>query len=134
MDVRIEFPDCDKEGYFYHPRYHDLVARLGDIQIETSDSDYQGDSFFLLTKDNKFGYLSFSWGSCSGCDILQACDSYEDLQSLADRLENQIIWFYSWDEIKDWVNARDWESLIDWHTGAKKFIKEFREYPVRAFR
>ena len=134
MDVRIEFSECEKEYYFDLPTYNQIVSKFGKIEIKSSDTDYQGSSFYLLSNQNKFGYLSISWGSCSGCDALQACSDYTDLQNLLDRLENQVIWFDNWDEIKEWVNARDWETTVDWHTGAREFLIKFKEYPVRMFK
>jgi len=41
---------------------------------EDSEADYQGHASFLATKDGKFVYVSWNYGSCSGCD------SWEDME------------------------------------------------------
>lgn len=80
------FPGCNKSGaysYFRAPSYSSIVAKFCDeVIIETWENDYQGSTYCLLRKENKYGYLEFGWGSCSGCDALEACSNYKDLQSL----------------------------------------------------
>lgn len=58
-------------NYFWD--YKPIVNSFGKIIIQVNDGDYQEDSYILLEDDGRYGYLSFGWGSCSGCDALQAC-------------------------------------------------------------
>lgn len=134
IDVIKEFPNVKKHGGFSRPSYFEIVSKFGNIEIQTHDKDYQGDSFYLLKRGSEYGYLAISWGSCSGCDALQACESYEELQNLVSKLEVSIVWQESIEKMKDWVNARDWQGTAEWHAGATEFLKEFQEYPFRAFK
>lgn len=45
-------------------------ANWGDWNFiwEDGEPDYQGSARLLATKDGRFVYSEWSWGSCSGCD------------------------------------------------------------------
>jgi hypothetical protein len=62
------------------------------------------------------GFLTFGWGSCSGCDALQACSTYRDLAELMASLASGVIWFADDAELREWFVAHDWEG--DWHWGS----------------
>jgi len=134
INIKDHFPNLDQEGYFDTPPYNIIVSLFGEVLIASHDKDYHGDSFYLLKKQDKYGYLSLSWGSCSGCDALQACNNYDELQQLVSRLETSINWQNSFEDLQQWIKSRDWETTIEWHTGAKEFLTKFREYPLRAFK
>jgi len=85
------------------PNYDDIVATFGEIKAEASDSDYQGDSLYLIEKDGKYGIVTFGWGSCSGCDALQAANSQQDINDLQDDLESGIKWFDYDEEALDYL-------------------------------
>ena len=90
------FPDCQKDGWFDSPYdYSPIINSFGQIVVQVDEDDYSGDTFVLLSKDSSFGFLSFGWGSCCGCDALQGCESYEDLGKLIANLECGIKWFDS---------------------------------------
>ena len=116
--------ESDMIGCF---NYRDLINAHGyEINVYVSERDYQGDSIAFVYKDNKdgrgYGWLTFGWGSCSGCDALQACD--EDLICLARLsrdLVNGIIWHSDAYLAANAVVEHDWEaSFID-----KKLADEF---------
>src|SRR4029078_11844002 len=70
-------------GWMYSSGYDLLVTCFGQIVVEVSDNDSQGDTRYLLRgPDARWGVLVNGWGSCSGCDALQACGSYEALDGL----------------------------------------------------
>lgn len=75
---------------------------------------------------HEWGYLNFGWGSCSGCDALQACDSYEDLDSLRKQLVADIHWEPSAGAMLAWLAVRDWPGQHSWYgDGAlKEFLPE----------
>lgn len=82
------------------PTYTEIVETFGEIVVEATEEDYQGDSLFLIRQADssewngfRYGVLTFGWGSCSGCDSLQAVDTQEDVDSLQDDLERGIQWF-----------------------------------------
>lgn len=98
------FPDCQKNGWFYAPYdYSPIIESFGRVLIRVDDDDYSGDTFALLNKDGDIGFLQFGWGSCSGCDALQDCNSYKELGELIERLENGIKWFDSLAEAQAYI-------------------------------
>jgi hypothetical protein len=100
--------------------YEPIITSFGNALIVVDDNDYQGDSRILYEQDGKYGYLILGWGSCSGCDALQACDSYEDIESLINELRNEIKWFDSLGELKAYVSSKDWELEYSWHADETK--------------
>ena len=109
--------------------YGSFLGEFGEIIIQVDSNDYQGDSLLIYKNDkNHFGFLSFGWGSCSGCDALQACDTVEDLQELMDHLYNSIIWFDSKDALSTFVNEHDWKSDYIDDELREKFINKAQEF------
>lgn len=76
---------------------------------------YQGDTFCILKDGERYGYLEFGWGSCSGCDALLACSNHDDLEELQVNLFNDIKWFDSLEELKKYFRTHDWEGDWCWH-------------------
>lgn len=114
VDVRKVFPNAFEsvfESSWGGPDvgYDDLYKQFGTPLVDVDIGSYQGDTLVVLEKEGMYGYLSFGWGSCSGCDALQACEDFDDLQELSDHLESSIKWFDSKEELKAWVNKHDWE-------------------------
>lgn len=126
------YPDAydGQHEYFFGPSdYQPILEEFGTILTQIDDEDYQGDSRVLLKKDNKYGILIFGWGSCSGCDSLQACDSYEEIDQLIESFYNDIIWFDSLEDCKKWVRERDWELQYCFHCDeTKQFIENVLNY------
>ena len=110
MDVRKEWK-LSTDSYYMdgRPTYSEIVAKFGEVLLEESDSDYQGDSLVLLRKAGRIGHLTFGWGSCSGCDSLEAANTPEELQGLVDELEANIRWFDSTAEAEKFMREHDWE-------------------------
>lgn len=75
------------------PSYRDIVSTFGEIVAETEWGSYQGDTLWMLKSAQGYGILTFGWGSCSGCDSLEACSSQADIDSLQDDLERGLRWF-----------------------------------------
>jgi hypothetical protein len=101
------------------------------IAIIVEQNDYQGDSWVLFhnPKNNRFGYLCFGWGSCSGCDALQGCTSTEELRDLQQNLYNDVIWFNSINEVNQFFNTHDWEGDYAWsYEEFKQFIDTSKAY------
>lgn len=99
-----------------HPSYRQIVETFGEVLVETEWGSYQGDSLFLVKKDGRFGILTFGWGSCSGCDSLEACDSQEDVNSLQDDLHRGIRWH---DSVNDVVHDLDGQWAKDSYLDAE---------------
>jgi hypothetical protein len=107
MDVRSLYPMLD---VFDLCDYGPMIDAMGIILVQSEDGSSQGDTRVLLEKDGKFGYLCFGWGSCSGCDALQACSNWDDVQELYDSLASQVKWFDGAREALEWFKTHDWES------------------------
>lgn len=102
--ARSLFPGCQRDKWFDSPcNYAPIIKSFGQVFVQVDEDGYSGDTFVLLGKDNKFGFLSFGWGSCSGCDALQRCDSYEEIDELIENLENSIQWFDSLREAQEYI-------------------------------
>jgi hypothetical protein len=95
--------------------YVPIIKHFGEILLEWTEDNYQGDTAAIVKKDNKYGYLLFGWGSCSGCDALQACESYEDLGKLVEELENKVLWFDSLPKLVAFFRARDWTTQYEYN-------------------
>lgn len=93
--------------------YQPMLYMFGDIVIQVDDDDYQGDTRVLYNDGGKIGFLRFGWGSCSGCDALQRCNDYDELQELCDRLQNDIMWFDTPKEALTFFKTHDWEGDYD---------------------
>jgi hypothetical protein len=116
------YPDEAKEeqerGSFYGPGdYQPLLESFGyEIALKVDDDDYQGDSRVLFRNpdDGQYGYLTFGWGSCSGCDALQAYSSLAAIENLRDELHGSIKWG-SAQELYDHFTIHDWKGDYCWH-------------------
>lgn len=122
--------DEQESGSFYGPGdYQPIIDEIGNVLIQVDDNDYQGDSRVLYEKDGKYGYLIFGWGSCSGCDSLQACNNTKDIQELIDGLVNDVTWFDSLEELQKHFSGKDWELEYCWQADeTKDFIAKVLEY------
>lgn len=126
--------------------YSDLPKIWGfDVLVWEEESNYQGDTLAVLRtgscvrhddcrthpeigracagSDPQFGFLTFGWGSCSGCDALQACETAKDYAELADQLRGSIQWYDSLRALREALDARDWEAS----SVAAKLVRRFRD-------
>lgn len=122
------FPKEYNPDNYEHVSYSDIVSKFGDIVASESFGDWQGEHIFILRKKKrknskpKIGYLVQSYGSCSGCDVLEACSSYKDLDGLINSMEQGIEWYKTkkellarLDELKtknpSYIYERDWDKV-----------------------
>ena len=127
IDVRTLYKE--EEGNYGWYDYQPMVEAFGNVVVQVDDDDYQGDTRVLYDNNGKIGHLVFGWGSCSGCDALQACETLDDVQELCNMLENSIIWFNSKAGALKWFEAHDWEGSWEWHCDeTKKYINQSIEY------
>jgi hypothetical protein len=115
--------------YWFMPYigYGELIKSFEyQIALENHDEDYQGDSRYIFKDKNKgWGFLIFGWGSCSGCDALQACRSKEEVYELRDQLHHDIKWYETADELLTFIEERDWELQWCWHVEeTRTFLKQ----------
>jgi len=124
-----EIYEVENKDYFCVYDYNPMLKEFGNVLIQVDDSDYQGDSRVLYGKDGKLGYLQFGWGSCSGCDSLQACQNYKELQELMDYLNDSIKWFESREECLKFFKEHDWKHDYSCHEEEQEeFIDEVIRY------
>lgn len=101
--IKDVYPECDQESHLEGERwfrspsdYMPLLCSLGDLVYKGDFGSYSGDSVVLYQKylptGPGWGFLVFGWGSCSGCDALQGCDSYQELETLREKLAGEIKW------------------------------------------
>lgn len=131
--VREVYPGREDELGFDPVRdYGPLLESLGyEIVLRADDADPRGssgDSRVLYRADaNRYGVLIFGWGSCAGCDALQACRSYEEIEELRRSLLEQIIWGTP-EELLQWANSEGRETDHDAKAPAKqKFLGDLKE-------
>jgi hypothetical protein len=93
--------------------YTPIIDHLGWAQIVIHDRGYSGDTFVLYPArvGNHYHVLVIGWGSCSGCDALQACKTYADIDSLIEQLYNKRIYLDDYAALLAYVNspARDFD-------------------------
>lgn len=123
------YPDIGRDGYFYGPcDYQPIIDSFGNVLAQVDDDDYQGDTRVLLEKDGRYGFLNFGWGSCSGCDGLQACTSYSEIDALISGLESDVKWFDTLDEVKAYISSDDRKASYYWHEKEwEDFVKKVSE-------
>lgn len=97
--------------------YSSLVDLWG-VEIVGKDyfGSYQGDEVYFLydIDQDKYGWTSIGYGSCSGCDFLRAAldvwdesIDYDRIAAFMSRIGSQIMWkdkeeFYNYICDKDW--------------------------------
>lgn len=123
IDARAVYPSSDYGWYDYNP----MLGAFGTIAIQHDDNGYQGDSRVLYDCDGRVGHLIFGWGSCSGCDALQACSNYEELQALCNSLQDDILWFDTYSEALAWFQSHDWEGDFG-YADNKPYIEQVIAY------
>lgn len=103
------YPRAWKNGGLEVSGYRPIIQYFGETIVEEWEAGYQGDTFAFIRKDERVGFLFFSWGSCSGCDALRACESYEEIDRLMERLRGSIRWYGSVQEAQEWLRGHEAE-------------------------
>lgn len=114
----------DEPGF--HSDYQPIIDSLGDVVIQDDDSGYSGDTWVLYKDPDSdiYGYLCFGWGSCSGCDVLQACSSWDDIAGLIEDLRQEIRWDTREGTIQ-FFREHDWVGDFNY---SRKFLDKVMEY------
>jgi hypothetical protein len=93
-----------KRGDWHGYNYSELIDSFEyEILFEEEVGEYQGDYVFIFRHEGKFGYLIFGYGSCSGCDSLEAANSIEELESFRQELLRDIKWFDNAQELMEFI-------------------------------
>jgi hypothetical protein len=125
------FPRKEYE-YRENLSYESLIESAGlKILCGESDNDYQGSTYLLVWDGKRYGLLSYSWGSCSVCDSLEACrDDDEELSKLRDDLVSSVKWYENSDinEALESLLVPESEDFTDWDGDLKRrFIAAAKE-------
>lgn len=139
----IDLRACYEEKFFtpsgeYDPSlssYDSMVGTFCDeIVCQMEVGDYQGDTFYILRKGEEYGFLVAGWGSCSGCDALAGCDTYDQLVSLRDDLERSTHWERDFvDMCLFLMKKKDWNADFYW-SSADKIQSNLTSLFVRSLR
>lgn len=115
------YPPEAERSYFIFSDYKPIIEYFGKVLVMVEDDEcYSGDTRILYDDNGKgFGYLCIGWGSCSGCDRLQACENYKELAALIKDLEEDIKWLPRADMLK-FFKEHDWK-------GDYSYSKDFVE-------
>lgn len=109
IDAKKIYPTDNPNFFWVSCNYSPLLEAIGTIVVRVDDGYYQGDTRVLFRDGDRWGLLLLGWGSCSGCDALQACSSYEELQELCERVEDQVQWGTCEETIAR-LRSKDWEA------------------------
>ena len=90
-------------SWFCVSSYQPIVDSFGEVLVQVEDNDYSGDTRVAYYKEGKYGFLNFGWGSCSGCDALQACEDENAVDKLIESLEQNVKWFDSLLDLKAYL-------------------------------
>lgn len=123
-----EKPEWIKDEY--GPNYGDIVGSWGlDVLQDESFGSYQGDLVYLLGDGERRGLLIVGYGSCSGCDHLQAITpwgydylesdeaealDWSQVEAFREQLRNDIHWEDSITRLRDWYVQASENKLGDW--------------------
>lgn len=102
------YPGVFDDSHYGPSDYTPIIEHCGTVIERHDDDNYQGDTRVLLEANGRLGYLEIGWGSCSGCDCLQGCSSWSDLQELIDEITTSVRWFDSKSEALQWFKDHDW--------------------------
>ena len=75
------------------PGYREMLEKE-EVEIlawETFGS-YQGDYAVIVKRNDMLGFLVIGYGSCSGCDALESCDTQEEYDALMLSVLSSISW------------------------------------------
>ena len=107
----------------YH--YFDMIK----VEVKTDEGSYQGYSMALLKFWNQYYIAQWGWGSCSGCDALEAAD--DD----ADRLVDLVLDYQSSisPKLKDKFEVFEYIVKEKINSYNKELLNQFEEDVMKYF-
>lgn len=112
-----------------HPGYNELIQSTGvSVLVSLETDDYSGDCLMLLSDGKRFGYLIFGYGSCSGCDALQACETTDEVEELRNHLYHSIRWEETFEEMLSFLENHDWETDCYGNRHGRQFIEKVKAW------
>lgn len=126
LDAKDVYPDwTEGDG---PSSYTPIYEHLGEVLLDVALGTYQGSTMLLLKKGGLYAYHTFGWGSCSGCDVLQTCSTWDELQALIDQVQNEVDakWGTA-EEVMLYLEKHDWEAdhtFFEDEGAAKAFVEK----------
>lgn len=75
------------------PGYREMLeAEEIEILAWETFGSYQGDYAVVVKRNDLLGFIVIGYGSCSGCDALEGCDTQEEYDSLMLGVLSSIQW------------------------------------------
>ena len=106
--ARQLYPD-EKGGLRLTGDYRPIIDHLGKVLLIVDTDGFQGDLYIVYdtSKDDwgwkyEVGFLNIGYGSCSGCDELGMCDTFDEADALIERLRFDIRTFDSVSEMLEY--------------------------------
>lgn len=91
--------------------YQPMIDSMGyEVVCQQDVGGYQGDTLAIVRDGERHGFLTFGWGSCSGCDALQSCSTLHEVHELRQEIHDQIVWKGSAQEMVEFLRDRDWKA------------------------
>ena len=115
-------PQSDAE-YFECPSREQMLTSLGlETLLERAEDGYSGETLVIVhdPDDGRVGFLSYFWGSCSGCDSVYGASSYEDAEEIRSGLRESINWAKSRAELRAWIDTPAWDLAHEFNDSAKE--------------
>ena len=111
----------------------DVAAACGEIIIDVTLGEYQGDNMYVLKQGDSYALLILGYGSCSYCDFMEGLyydhgndpDSYEKAyQEVVQETRDSIIW-YSKPDFVEYLGEKDFSlGFYSWHESSMKELKD----------
>lgn len=118
--------------YYIPPGYEAGLKEAGyEILAWETFGDWQGDYSLVLKNGNDFGFVVIGYGSCSGCDSMEACETEEEYKSLISSIVSSIFWGTKEEVLAKINNEHDdnnwYRSDIGYEDSVSNLIKAVRE-------
>jgi hypothetical protein len=99
----------DDGDTYWHSSYEEIVRDFGcEVPGWETLGSYQGDHLVLLRDGERWGFTVIGYGSCSGCDALEAAgENVREVQALADGIFDGIHWEPSAEAMAAHLASRD---------------------------
>ena len=96
-----------KDDSIRYPSWDSLVALTCDqVLVDVTEGSYQGDYWYLLRRGED---VTVGYGSCSGCDALEAVEGDFDAEYLLGlEVEQRIQWFPTPSACLAYLANKDW--------------------------
>lgn len=94
----------------YGTSYDEMVRSWGfEVEDSAEFGSYQGDLVYVLWDGGRVGLVIIGYGSCSGCDSLEAAQPWDEdgdwtaVSDLSDKLRGDVHWEPSRPAMAAWI-------------------------------